>query len=37
VFDNLYLNCDIEIKKALYLETTQRYKKMLKKINTKQN
>jgi GNAT superfamily N-acetyltransferase len=33
VFDDLYLNCDIEIKKELYLETAQKYKRKLKKIS----
>ncbi|MFL0245478.1 hypothetical protein [Candidatus Clostridium stratigraminis] len=33
VFDNLYQNCDIKIKKELYLETAQKYKKRLKKLN----
>lgn len=32
VFNNLYLNCDIQIKKELYLETTEKYKKKLKKL-----
>jgi tetratricopeptide (TPR) repeat protein len=33
VFNNLYLNCDIEIKKELYLETAEKYKRRLKKIS----
>lgn len=33
VFDSLYLNCNVEIKKALYLETAQKYRKRLKKVN----
>ncbi|MFL0266780.1 hypothetical protein [Candidatus Clostridium radicumherbarum] len=35
VFDKLYLNCDIEINKALYLETAQKYKKILNKLLNK--